>query len=422
MPAPRFRVTVNGFRAVSQTWDDVFNWDGWGDEIQIRTVVKVLDAYGSEIYSNNPTSDVMGDISADIPVIQAGTGKVTGGLVAGDTFPTSEPWKKSRTANLQLNRPPFAVWEGELPQGGRVALISVAIYEYDPGASPLQDLLKWMSSSIPKFKEKVSSFLGPTGKVIFDGIELGFGILGSLDDAGIFGQSGTKPIGIARSTTEANKGDFTPKVLVLNHDNAMQIVNDRPSGKGYGVLEFPYPNDPYYRGEYSIYVQVEYLIDEATVVIADNGDPKVYTVVGGSKLWIDHPDQLIQRYGGWNQVVRVPFGALQSMPDYPQDGTLIQEWDQHEVYVMIAGARVWIPNPDELNRYYGGGISIRKVPVGTIARLSDRPQPGVWFKERTTAKQAMFDHQGVKISWTGPSWFTFPGAYPVPDGTLDRIP
>jgi hypothetical protein len=418
MSNSRFRVTVNGFYVRAQTWDDVFNWDGFGDEIYFVGAVKSINSDKTEHYSSDVTSFVLGDTSADAPLIRAGNAKSTGGLQTGDTFPTSEPWKKGRTDNLRQNYPPFLIWEGELPPNGRAAFISVAVYEWDPGESPLKSLLKWLDEASTKFKDRIQTFLGPTGKKIYDGVELGLDILGSLDDSGALGQSGSKPIGLVR--TGASTAAFTPKVLVLNYDNAMQIVNDRPAGKDYGVLEFNYVNDPYYRGDYAIYLQVEQVLEEGSVVKSPD-DSRIYTIVGGGKLWIESLNELERRYGGLGSVVEVAYGTIQNLPDYPQDDTVIKEWDRPEVYVVLSGARVWIPNPDELNRYYGGWQRVIQIPTGTAARLSDRPRPGTIFKERTTGRIALFAGNGQKIPWF-PMPFYFPKIYIVPDGTLDRLP
>jgi hypothetical protein len=414
----RFRVTVNGFYVRAQTWDDALNWDGFGDEVYLVGAVKSINSDKTEHYTSDVTSFVLGDTSAEAPLVRAGTAKSTGGLQTSDTFPTGEPWKKGRTDNLRQNYPPFLVWEGELPPKGRTAFISIAIYEWDPGNSPLQSLLRWLDKATTEFKSRIQDFLDPTGKMIYEAVELGLDILGTLDDSGMLGKSGSRPIGMKRVAPD--KSAFEPKILILNYDNAMQIINDRPAGKDYGVLEFNYPDDAYYRGDYTIYVQVEQVIEDGALVKSSNS-PRVYSIVGGGKLWIESVAELNKRYGGDSNIMEVAYGTLENIPDYPKDDTLIKEWDRPEVYVMLSGARVWIPNPEELSRYYGGWQRVMSVPNGTTSRIGDRPRPGSVFKERTTGKMAIFNENGQKIPWF-PMPFNFPKIYIVPDGTLDRIP
>jgi hypothetical protein len=409
MNTGRFRVTVNGFRVNAQTWDDALNWDGWGDEVFFKSSARVVNADKSEGDQYDRTTAVMGDTSAYAPKVWAGTGKPTGGLITGDTFPGSEPWKKSRSANLDQEYPPFRLWEGKLTQKQDTVFIALALYEWDPGENFLQGLIEWLGKSITKLKQ--ADLFGPTAKKVFEGFELGLDVMGSFP----LGDSGTKPIGI-RKAGKSGYGEFTPKVIVLNYDNAIQLINNRPSGRDFGVIEINYYDDVYYAGNYSIFVQIEYLVDEDAVIKSDLSQ-KVYTVVGGGKLWIDSPSQLDERYGGATRLEVIPQGVLEVMPDYPMDGTLIQEWEKPEVYVMYAGAKIWIPSFDEL-KWYGAVERIRKIPVNAASRLPHVPRPGTVFVERGTRKRVLFSQNGVQIPW-----FEVLGmsAYTVPDGTLDRI-
>lgn len=405
----RFRVTVNGFRVNAQTWDDALNFDGWGDEVYFKSSARGVNADKTEVAYEDRTTSIMGDTSAYAPKVKAGTGKPTGGLITGDTFPPPEPWRKSRSANLDQEYPPFRLWEGELTQKEHTVFIALALYEVDPGENFLQGIVEWLGKSLAKLKQ--IDLFGPTVKKVFEGFELGLDILGEFP----LGNSGTKPIGIKKAG-KSGYGEFTPKIIVLNYDNAIQLINSRPSGRDFGVIEINYFDDVYYAGNYSIFVQIEYMVDEDAVIRSDFS-PKVYTVVGRGKLWIDSPSQLDERYGGMARLTGVPHGVIEVIPDYPMDGTLIQEWDKPEVYVMLAGAKVWIPSFEEL-KWYGAIERIRKVPVNSLSRLPNVPRPGTVFVERFSRKRVLFTQQGAQIPW-----FELPGvdAYTVPDGTLGRI-
>lgn len=423
MPLNRFRITANGFYVRAQTWDDVFNLDGMGDEVYLAGDVRSINSDKTDDYQSDITSLVMGDTGATANIIRAGTLKGTGGLQSGDRFPTDQPWKKSRSANLGNNYPPMKLWEGSLLPGARAVFISLAIYEFDPGASPLQDFAKWISGASKKFKAEIGKHLGPTGKTVYEGVELGLGILTSMDDAGILGSAGTRPIGMTRDLSTPTRANFTPKVVILNHDSAMRMIDDQPRGLGHGTIELRYQDDPYYRGDYSIYLQVELLLDDGLVVKSDD-NPAIYSIVGGGKLRIGDPAHLLDRYGGWGNVEIVPRGALAELPEFPKDDTVIQEWDAPEVYVCCGGAKVWIPSPVELQKYYGPGLSrIVKVPNGTASRLPDHPEPGVIFKERGTGRAVQFLGNGKHLELSFYPFFPIFAfkQFEVPQGTLARI-
>lgn len=423
MPLNRFRITANGFYVRAQTWDDVLNWDGQGDEVFLVAAIRSINSDKTEHLQSDRQSAIMGDTSAQANVVKAGTLKGTGGLQSGDNFPTDQPWKKSRSANLGNNYPPMQLWEGELRPGERVVFVSIAIYESDPGASPLQDFANWTTGASKTFKGQISKYLGPTGTIVYDGIDLGLNILTSMDDAGILGRAATRPIGMRKSPSEPNKGIFTPTMVILNHDSAMRMIDGQPSGLGYGIIEVPCRDDSYYRGDYSLYLQVELVMDDG-LVAKSNDNPTVYSIVGGGKLPIGDMDHLNKRYGGPSNVEIVPRGALREMPDFPKDETVIQEWDAPEAYVCLGGAKVWIPSVAELQKFYGPGTSrVVKVPNGTASRLPDQPQPGVIFTERTSRRMVQFLGNGNFLELALHPFFPVFAfkQFVVPDGTLARI-
>ena len=57
MLATRFRATLNGFRVVSETWDDLTNSDGQHDEIYFKWAGKKLKSDGAIVYGGNSHAD-----------------------------------------------------------------------------------------------------------------------------------------------------------------------------------------------------------------------------------------------------------------------------------------------------------------------------------------------------------------------------
>lgn len=139
MSVGRYRVSVNGFRVMAETWDDALQWDGKRDEVFISSQVAVVDKSGNQLFSNQPTSPVMGDTWGQNGRIQAGSGGDRGGLRTGDSFPSNTPWRRAVPLDEDRDWPPTVIWEGELVSGENVALITPTIWEWDPGGDFFRD-------------------------------------------------------------------------------------------------------------------------------------------------------------------------------------------------------------------------------------------------------------------------------------------
>lgn len=115
MPTQRYRITADGFRCNAPTWDDAGQWDGKGDEVFISTSGKYVDKAGSILSDSSPlASRTMGDTNNQPNRIQAGSLSPQGGIRAGDSFPSSQPWQRSGTLSTAAEQPPMLLWEGDL--------------------------------------------------------------------------------------------------------------------------------------------------------------------------------------------------------------------------------------------------------------------------------------------------------------------
>src|SRR6266566_596669 len=95
MPSGRYRVVVNGFKVLAETWDDALEYDGKRDEVYITAHIGALDKNGQVLYKDEPTSPVMGDTSNLPGRVQAGTASTLGGLKTGDSYPPGTPWMQT---------------------------------------------------------------------------------------------------------------------------------------------------------------------------------------------------------------------------------------------------------------------------------------------------------------------------------------
>src|SRR5437762_6651945 len=89
-----YRVKINGFRVIQETYDDLLERDGKRDEVQISVITTLLDKDGKLIgVPSEKTTPIMGDTNRLANRIQAGSASSLGGLRTGDSFPDEPmPW------------------------------------------------------------------------------------------------------------------------------------------------------------------------------------------------------------------------------------------------------------------------------------------------------------------------------------------
>lgn len=273
MTTSRYRAAINGFWCHNETWDDALNGDGKHDEVFLDVNVKVVDQSGAVLQNFDSESELMGDTWRLPNRIQAGSASDRGGIVTGDKFPASQPWR--RTGGLNDQRfPPYAIWEGELREGLDMVLLTPTIWEWDPGTGFWDGWLAWQVQTDNTYGKRAKDIFGkiwPVSAPIFDAVSLGIQTVGSM--AGIwspFGQSMRRPVGTRRNPADPDGTLFNPITIALNTETADFLSSSNLQGYGTGIVELRYADDPYFRGVYSIFVQIEKL---------SGGDPE-WTDVG----------------------------------------------------------------------------------------------------------------------------------------------
>ena len=134
-PAPRakYRITLNGFKVLRQTYDHLLMLDGKDDEVYFAAHVAVIDTASTDFSGHVLLrSDVYGDVSGFPQRVKAGRGFMSGGIQRGDAVPNATPW--NRAAEPTPNRLPMLLWEGELVQGERAVVIAPSVWEWDGNA------------------------------------------------------------------------------------------------------------------------------------------------------------------------------------------------------------------------------------------------------------------------------------------------
>jgi hypothetical protein len=263
MSAPRYRAAINGFWCHNETWDDAFNWDGKHDEVFLDVNVKVVDQSGAVLQNFDSESELMGDTWQLPNRIQAGSASDRGGIITGDKFPSvDQPWR--RAGGLNGRRfPPYAIWEGELREDQDMVLLTPTIWEWDPGTGFWDGWLAWQVQVDATYGKRAKDIFGkiwPVTAPVFDAVSLGIQTVGSL--AGIWsplGQSMRRPVGLRRNPADPDGTLFNPVTIALNSETADYLSRSNLQGYGNGIVELRYVDDPYLRGVYSIFVQIEKL-------------------------------------------------------------------------------------------------------------------------------------------------------------------
>jgi hypothetical protein len=262
MSGDKYRATINGFWCHNETWDDIFNWDGKHDEVFISVNAKTFDGQGNLLQNLNSESELMGDTWRNAGRIQAGSASDRGGIVSNDKFPGDTPWAHNGSLNSGPY-PPYTIWEGELEAGKEMVMLTPTIWEWDPGQGAWDGWLDWQVSVDANYGVRAKEIFGniwPVAKPVFDAVSLGIQTGGTL--AGLWsplGQSRRRPIGLNRDPQNSDGFLFNPVTVALNAETAAYLSNTNLQGHGKGIFEISYLDDPFLRGVYTLFLQVEKL-------------------------------------------------------------------------------------------------------------------------------------------------------------------
>lgn len=247
-----YRLTINGFRVRSATWDDALQLDGKGDEVYVNLQAELLDKQKNTLDPRTPpdgnSTNSMGDTNGYPNRTKAGTMSPQGGIKDGDTCPSSTPWALNGSPvpdNLPLNAGTFA-----LTQGQDKLVVTPTIWEWDLGGS--DDAVRNWTGWLEKTSQGVTGLFGSKAAGVQKAIDVGLGaVTSSLD---LFGHAATRPIGEQKSA-DGKSYVFNPWVISLDYETAEQMAK-QDDGKGPGVKTLVYKDDPNLRGEYELYFQL----------------------------------------------------------------------------------------------------------------------------------------------------------------------
>jgi hypothetical protein len=282
-----FRVTFTGFKINHQTYDDIFEGDGVGDEVTLIHQVAVIDNTGGFTQLVSPASFTSPLGQKPPNPERAGSGSPTGGLVTGDGHPTSTPWVV--TTPIISGNPPNILFEGSITQRTNAVIIAPAIWEWDGDQRLQSDYASKMSDARVSVTSAVRAMIDGTRPLTPDSammpgaavgigntVTLGRGFLG-------LGDPKNRPIGM---TALGDNFGFTPKVIALTYDVARELAR-RDIGFGRGVLLVPYPeSDGLLQGDYSLFLKIEDLTSPSATC-----EPIRSSFSGMAQLTTSHPDK-----------------------------------------------------------------------------------------------------------------------------------
>jgi hypothetical protein len=258
----RIRVSFAGFECYRETWDDILNSDGKGDEVFFNFSFLLADKNGNSKLSYEKRTGVYGDATGRFSNrISAGScvdafGNMKGGIKAGDVYRCND-----------------VIGEYDMADADILTIIPTA-WEHDPIADNSISFSTTMKGFYNSINQKIAPIMigfnvltGNLGGIIFSTASLGLSKIKAGGEQGELGKAGTRPIGMEKY------GDFTAKLIALNTPNLVTICNT-DMGFGRGVIAVNYDETAVGNlrdhGNYNMLIKVEYFPNPGT---ANNNTP-----------------------------------------------------------------------------------------------------------------------------------------------------
>jgi hypothetical protein len=247
----RIRVTFAGFDCYRETWDDILNTDGKGDEVFFNFSCVLGDKSGNTKLNYEKRTAVYGDASNPFfsNRISAGSwtdafGNNKGGIKAGDTYRTN-----------------VLIGEYDMADGDILTVIPTG-WEHDPISDNLAGFSSTLRNSYASITQKAAPYINTYHAItanwvwlIINAVNFDISKTKPAGDQGELGKAGTRPIGMEKY------GDFSPKLVLLSTGHLPLICNS-DFGFGKGVIAVNYDEvalgNTRDHGNYTILLKIEY--------------------------------------------------------------------------------------------------------------------------------------------------------------------
>jgi hypothetical protein len=241
-----WEVTLNGVRCDTQTWDDVLNRDGWGDEIYFGIQTLITDTDGNLLtWPDTSRSRIHGQAEGFVNRVPAGTRTPTGGFQTQDQYPTPDPSNR-QGRRLSGDALPMQLWSGPLHENTLVAF-TPTIWEWDGGQDALTTLFQQLNTNGVAIAKAVADVFGTIdparGAIVKPVVEVINGALPALTAflGAFIGQAGDRPIG-TQQDAQGNRS-FKPQTFILNEAIGERLLANS-FGDGPGIVEVEYKDSP----------------------------------------------------------------------------------------------------------------------------------------------------------------------------------
>jgi Repeat of unknown function (DUF346) len=246
----RFRVTLTGFRVIRPTWDDILERDGKWDEVFLVTDSATLHRNGT-LSGTRALRDavVIGDTNNFPARRRGGSASDLGGFREGNTHPAValDALRRPPASFNNGGEPAFIVFDGELVEGEKSAVIVPTIWEWDP-PTHLHD------QYVASMREGLSTCANVVAPIVWGDHPIARLAAGCTPtDLRLstirIGEAAARPIGMKPA---GDHYTYSPWVVGLNYRGAAALTAAGP-----GVIPVRYVDFDDLKGDYELFLVVE---------------------------------------------------------------------------------------------------------------------------------------------------------------------
>jgi hypothetical protein len=250
----RYRISLEGFKAINVTAEDPLRNDGRGDEVFITTQVSEYGRNGSMTSTRMVRTPTFGDKQNFPARVQAGSASPTGGIVPNDQYPAPvqliSQLQPATTTSL-----PYLLWEGDLTEIDNAVILSPAVWESDEDDVLYSHFATFQASAAPNvpYRNQFNPYVPNTyGRPILDTWNPQKSCPAPL--GGGAPTMFVPPISGWRDEPMDMNVDhsYCPTFVAINWKLANSLTTTNPAA----VVEIPFKN-PTTNWQYTLYVRVE---------------------------------------------------------------------------------------------------------------------------------------------------------------------
>jgi hypothetical protein len=185
------------------------------------------------------------------------------------------------------------------------------------------------------------------------------------------------------SVYDPNDPDNDSSTIVLDISNPAHTIDITAADIQINLAE-PAPIRGFFRSSYSVVdpvaLNLSIALIDGLLLRQDNG--AIWVIFGGAKFHVPDPNTLNRLYGGM-PVVDAQTNLIDGIPTAPVDGTLLRE-ENGAIWIIFGRARFHVPDPDTLNRLYGGR-PVHQLWNGALDGIPMVPADGTLLREESGA-------------------------------------